>query len=266
MIPLHSFILLALFFYEIKITTALSVGPGRSLVNTLKQLQRQNDPGTATPNARRSATSSSYEKRRGTHNPRLQLSPKPPSSGTICGKIQVRGSSNVVLGFLSTSVNYYGQYGVDPSSRRALTTCYKTSNTSLPFDITTTNGPYSGVTYNLLGATQGFSILNGGNLGISSDYAYIGPVSHTEPGSTPQKVPNAFLDTTTIPEPSESAIWTLQGTSSLVAGYVNPNGETYSPLQFIHVQNDDVIVITGNVTAWSTMFGTNPLVTLSFVR
>jgi len=110
-------------------------------------------------------------------------------------------------------------------------------------------GQYLGVT----AAVQGQANLQTG----SPNYAYIGPVGYTDPGSPPQQVTTG--DPFGPTNPSESSIWFIDPATNLLSyTYVNPPGfaNDTSGLQLVYTNDGDTryFAITGDLIAYTAEF------------
>ena len=178
-----------------------------------------------------------------------------PCTGTV--KV-TDTDTNTVLGYVSTQWNSFGEYGVTNNPSQYLTVSFDPG--SAPFDITATNGPNA--SYPLVVGIQGYASTNA-NLGPGSfNYAYLGGGTATPANSPALNQPNSFTAATGISEGIESAIWSLGSGNQLLPQWVNTDNST--PATYL-VLAGNVLVMTGDTTAFGNTFGSSPDVGLNLV-
>jgi hypothetical protein len=141
-----------------------------------------------------------------------------------------------------------------------LTTFIECFITGRPDTFTSVNGPDNNFPY--VGGIVGFFSANNDLAAGSYHYAYWGGTVQTPVDSPPVSGGNSFTAATGIPEAIESAIWPLSGANELTAQWINTDLST--PATYI-ARIQDVLLLTGDLTAFSNTFGPTVVVTLAFV-
>jgi hypothetical protein len=117
--------------------------------------------------------------------------------------------------------------------------------------------------YPYIGGILGFTSSGSDFATGSYDYAVIGATTATAVHATPATGPNAFTAATGIPEPIQSAIWSLSNGNILTAQWVNSDSST--PKTYI-VDSSGILALTGDPTQLQNVLGTKVSVdTLMFV-
>ena len=129
-------------------------------------------------------------------------------------------------------------------------------------NITANNEPDA--TYPLIGGVDG----NGNTSPLtdlsegSYNYLYLGGVTASAAGATPQTGTSAFSAVTGQSLDFESAIWTVGADNELVPQWINSDGST-PPTHLVLLQN--AFYMTGDVSQFETEFGPGADVALTFV-
>jgi hypothetical protein len=177
-------------------------------------------------------------------------SPVAVLSQTYTGPITVTDTAdNTVLGYVSSGLNSFGEYGVVSTTTGALNVTFNES--SSPFNITL-NSP-ANPSFNYFGGIQGFSSTSP-DLGAGSyNYSYLGESNPTGPGATPSDPGNSFTAATGIPEDSESAIWSVDAaTGELTPQWIN--SDSSSPVTYA-MDITNILVLTGDPSDFQGTFG-----------
>lgn len=192
----------------------------------------------------------------------LALYAQPVAAQTACsGYIQVTDAdTGADLGFVANIWNTFGEYGaLTPDATNRLEVTF---TPSAPFSITAVNGPNGNFPF--VGGIKGFSSTNP-DLGVGSfNYTYLGGTVQTPPNSPPQNLPNSFTQATGIPEPIESAIWSLSSSNELTAQWVNTD-LSKPATHILRQQAEGIFALTGDPTAFRNTFGPSTAVEFTFV-
>ncbi|KZV83738.1 hypothetical protein EXIGLDRAFT_306152 [Exidia glandulosa HHB12029] len=189
--------------------------------------------------------------------------PPPPSfEGVVKLTSKLDGS---FVGFISKSFQIFGEFGVVTSLDDALSVSIAGLRSGLngPVDVRGSNGAQSPVDF--LGAVNGFASDSDVLAPGSSNYKYLAGVGSTPAWSSPASSnANAFTQATGIEEASESAIWFVNTFSKeLSAQWINPDGKPALHTEVLFYPSDNVLVLTGDVAAFTADFGDAVPVTLS---
>jgi hypothetical protein len=181
-----------------------------------------------------------------------------PTGCTITGTVQVTDTdNNTVLGYVSNVWNSYGESVVTTTPADYLSVSVPSGNA---VNITALNGPNS--SYPEVGGIQGFANTSP-DLGSGSfNYAYLGGTTETASGATPTSGANSFTAATGVPEDFESAIWSVGAGGSLTPQWVNTDSS--EPATHL-VDINDILVLTGDTTAFEGTFGAAADVALNVV-
>jgi len=177
-------------------------------------------------------------------------SPSVMLSQVYTGPITVTDTAdNTVLGYVSSGLNSFGEYGVVSTTTGALNVTFNES--SSPFNITL-NSP-ANPSFNYFGGIQGFSSSSPNLDPGSYNYSYLGESNPTAPGATPSDPGNSFTAATGIPEDSESAIWSVDAaTGELTPQWIN--SDSSSPVTYAE-DITNILLLTGDPTAFQNEFG-----------
>ncbi|CAE6471465.1 unnamed protein product [Rhizoctonia solani] len=166
-----------------------------------------------------------------------------PRAEPITCKLQVLQSSKP-LGYLSSKLNEFGEYGIlTNSATEALEVTFTPESTSVRMDLNVTGAT---VQMPVLGGIVGF-FNEGDDLESGSyHYAYIGLTSQTSVGATPQKGINSFDQAQNYDRKIESAIWSFNSTTKeLIPQWVNTDNSTPRNI-VLFVDKQNVLVITAD--------------------
>lgn len=151
--------------------------------------------------------------------------------------ITVKDAAGASLGYVHDDGVYHTPQ-LGPTSTGAVIVSFTLDGTAgTQVNLTAENLNESGFT--LFGLVQGRDNTSA-NIGAGSfNYLYLGGVSATAPGATPQTNGNHFSTSQTLTKASESAVWAIDVTAgTLVPVWVNLDGST--PTTFVFVQTDHV--------------------------
>ncbi|OJT08766.1 hypothetical protein TRAPUB_336, partial [Trametes pubescens] len=155
-----------------------------------------------------------------------------------------------VLGWVSSTANSYGEYGLTGDVLSALSVVLNLCDSnSSPFDITTANGlsafPYFG---GVIGFSSSGDDLHSG----SFNYVYIAGTSQVTRGPA-QSGPNMFTAASGTHKDIESAMWTLSSTNALVFNWVNDDGST-APGMLVYASSANAFAYTGDLAVFRIRF------------
>ncbi|KAH9884496.1 hypothetical protein C8Q73DRAFT_749420 [Cubamyces lactineus] len=193
----------------------------------------------------------------------------PCSLPQVSGLVQINdAASGSSIGYLSRAANSFGEYGLTTDASAALSvTLRRCDSLTDPFELGALNGLAN---YDNVGGVTGFANTDD-NLGPGSgNYVYFAG-TNSVPRGPAQSAPNAFSQASGRPEDVESAIWTVpdnvaaDAPTPLVPSWVNSDGSVASDAVIAYVGSSNAFVITGDVTAFSSRFGTVQTVTFTFV-
>lgn len=178
------------------------------------------------------------------------------------GYLQMKNENGVPISFVRNTWNSFGEFGGTNDPAQYLIVEVDLAYAPLgSADIITINGPDA--KFPFLGGIIGFSSTSDNISPGSFNYIYAGGTTHTLPGSPPQAGTNAFTVSTGIPEEIGSAIWTYDpSTQTISPQWVNTDSST--PVTFLGY-TQDVILLTGDKTAFSDAFGPTEWITLTFI-
>ncbi|KAF7316236.1 hypothetical protein MIND_00142200 [Mycena indigotica] len=181
-------------------------------------------------------------------------SPSPSlSTYSFTGALQAfRVADNSALGYLMHTTNNLNHVAVGTSRAAALNFQFSVTNfgpSGSQLDVTALNTPYVS-NYPLFGGIVG-PVSTSDDLGPGSyNYAFPQGVTHTSPGSTPQKVPNSYTGNPSC----ESAIWSFDNSTRLLTPqWINTDGS--APATYITNLPGYTIVLTGDPVAFQNTFG-----------
>lgn len=232
----------------------LALNPDVSVARPLVQLTGRD---TAT-NARRFAAGLPPVSPRARSHKAARAAPSgTPSTNT--GYIQVTGSDNTVYGYLSTTLNTFGEYGQfteDPAS--ALKIAFdSTSATNL--DLTASNSFFTDLPF--LGGTAGFSSTSASIASDSADYVFLTATTLTTTLSAPVQVENSFTRQTGIDKESLSAIWEFAN-GIITPQWVNEDSSRPTTIA-VYVPSEEAIALVGDVATFESTYGVT-VVSLTF--
>ncbi|KAH8105220.1 hypothetical protein BXZ70DRAFT_1004740 [Cristinia sonorae] len=166
-------------------------------------------------------------------------------------------------GFVGAATNEWGEYVMAWEQSEALhVVLHENGQVGEKFDITSLNGIAALPPVGFIEGEQNTSPdLSAG----SSNYAYLGGVTSTPPGSPPQALANSYTDATGIAKHVESAIWELQPGNQLAIRWVNTDGSIPN-VGLFYVPVTGGFIITSNRDKFIEEIGDNALpVTFTFV-
>jgi hypothetical protein len=164
-------------------------------------------------------------------------------------------SDNTLVGYVSNVWNSFGEYVVTTTPSQYLTVTVAGTSEA---NVSAVNGPDP--TYPLVGGIQGFSSSSPDLGSGSANYAYLGGVTATAAGATPQSDANSFSAATGIAEDDESAIWSVGPDGVLIPQWVNTDSS--KPTTYL-VLITGILVLTGDLTAFQATFGAATSVALN---
>jgi hypothetical protein len=183
-----------------------------------------------------------------------QAAPPVPCTGNL----QVTNTdTHTVIGFVSKTWNSFGEFVVTTTPSDYLSVSLAPGAQQ---NITAVNG--QDPSFPLVGAIVGFSSTSDNLASGSPNYAYLGGTTATPPGSPPAAGANAFTHATGIGEHIESAIWTINDANMLSPQWINTDS-SQPATHLVDITN--ILVVTGDVTAFTNTFGPNSNVALTFV-
>ncbi|KAG8776947.1 hypothetical protein FRC16_004346 [Serendipita sp. 398] len=147
--------------------------------------------------------------------------PPVPATKTYKGVIQVlTADTNLVVGYLNKDTQVgISKYSLDPTNREQFTFTAPTGQTISRAEITAVD-MIDG--YPFLGLIEGYansdSYIGPGNW----QYLFVGGVSHSAPGATPQTGANSYFISA---RQYESSVWTINSaTGDITPQWINPDG------------------------------------------
>ncbi|KAG5635979.1 hypothetical protein H0H81_009467 [Sphagnurus paluster] len=201
-----------------------------------------------------------------THVSRSQPSGVPPASGSSGnggGYLEARDSDGKCLGFVSKVQNAFGEYVVQDQKEDSdlrLRVSFD-MNAEGVTDIQTTNGPDTDLPY--LGGVKGFASDSTNIEEGSPNYIYIAGTVQTSPNEPASDGSNTFTQVTSIAAQIESAIWSYNADTSVIAPqWINE--DSGSPTTYVAIA-DGVIVLTGDKTELAEQLGPVDWVSLYYV-
>ncbi|RPD58549.1 hypothetical protein L226DRAFT_561711 [Lentinus tigrinus ALCF2SS1-7] len=213
-------------------------------------------------NAQRLARGQPPNRPRRTYGARSAQALQPRQSATPCiaqstGKIGVYSGADMA-GYLSASVNAFGEYGTTTDEFQALSVvlCQSTG----VHDIYVQNGLAD---YPWLGLISGAVNTNDNMSPSSYNYAYVGGTARSTPAVSGD---NSFTGATGNARKIESTVWSLGSDNTLTASWVNSNGARVTGV-IVHVVSgtDDAFVITAGYSDYVDMFGPSPIWSFKFI-
>ncbi|KAH8091777.1 hypothetical protein BXZ70DRAFT_909643 [Cristinia sonorae] len=181
----------------------------------------------------------------------------PPLPVAPTGYIKVVSSSQT--GYVSARANSFGEYGYTANLDEALkVTLLNTAGS--PFDVVALNGIAE---FPTLGFIKGFASTNSDLHTGSHNYAYLGGVTPTPPGSPALVLPNSFSSASGVPEGVESAVWSLGTDGQLKPSWVNTDGGK-PPIWIMYVDGAAAYAISGDPPAFGNAFGDYAISTFWF--
>ncbi|KAJ6622437.1 hypothetical protein B0H10DRAFT_2013923 [Mycena sp. CBHHK59/15] len=201
--------------------------------------------------------------RRNRRQRRTGTSPLPPV--TVTGTILVSDSSGP-LGYLTSQLNDFGEtgyYTALPANAMSVSVSYSLDAPS-QLDVTVLN-PGSGISENLFGGIVGFSS-DSDDLSVgSSNYNYLGYVSHTPMGAPPVSGANTFSDSTQDDEDIESSIWSYDPVTGALAPQWLNSDSSAPPTSIMYVVEEPLFALTGDPETFVNTFGIGEVVTFTLV-
>jgi len=197
--------------------------------------------------------------------PRAQTSPLPPVNQKCFILVK---SATQTFGYLSSTFNDYGEYGLvlsDPSGLALQVAFSYSPDSPSQLDLTAVNG--QAPSFPFLGGVIGFASTSD-NFGIGSyNYAYVAGTGQTPPGSRPVFQDSTFGTATGVPTDSESAIWVYNPTTqAITAQWINTDGSAPAT-SFVYANDfNKALLMTGDANKLRSTFGASyPDVTLTCV-
>ncbi|KAE9398841.1 hypothetical protein BT96DRAFT_994545 [Gymnopus androsaceus JB14] len=189
--------------------------------------------------------------------PRAGPSGRPGQPTAGCLKI-CDASDGASLGYVSRTLNSFGEYGATTSSGQELKVQADTS-TAGAINVGTTNSPDASFPY-LVGITGFANNANGLREG-EFNYVYIGAGGQTAVGATPRAETNSFSIATGNPEAIESAIFVFEPSLNLSPFWINGDGS--KPTVYLGLY-ENALFLTGDKSAFTRTFGPATWVTMTF--
>jgi len=135
-----------------------------------------------------------------------------------------------------------------------------------PVDMTSSNIAYPASPY--VGLIQGFLNTSPDLSATSGNYLYIGGVTQTPAGSTPQILPNSFTAVQGTPESVESNVWLFDpDTGFITVKWVNTDNSSLPTVELALDTAFNFLFATGNLTAFLEVspIDTSTLVTFQLI-
>jgi len=190
-----------------------------------------------------------------------QPSPPAPSPSLVAappvkfkGHVQVKNAkTGQVLGYVSSALNRYGEFGIIPANRYRGTGALSVA-ASVPrsqashgtFSLQATNGSPRNLPF--LGAVAAQSAPKGTLTRGKSSYAYLALTGQTKAGLGPSQVANSFNAHTHLRQTGESAIWSIdQISQQLSATWVNPDRTSHATTIFYYPSQNTLVISTDPV-------------------
>ncbi|KAG8822629.1 hypothetical protein FRC19_005563 [Serendipita sp. 401] len=151
----------------------------------------------------------------------IYYKPATPPTVTYTGVIQVLdATTNVIKGYLNKDTqNGISKYSLDPANRAQYSFSAPSGQTVTQAEITAIDKIEG---FSLLGLIEGYANANSFIGPGTWQYLFVGGVSHSAPGATPQTGANSYYIT---PREYESSVWTINSaTGDITPQWVNPNG------------------------------------------
>ncbi|RUS14892.1 hypothetical protein BC937DRAFT_93185 [Endogone sp. FLAS-F59071] len=178
--------------------------------------------------------------------------------GTSIGCIATYSHGSVFQGYVSQSLNSYGEFGVNETTTDILLVSFD-SRAKGATDIKLLNEVSSD--FPLLGGIVGYFSSSNDLSASSANYVYLGATNKTAPNSPPASGGSSFTTTTT--KDIESAIWTIGRSGAIKPQWVNTNKS--KPATSI-VLITDILILVGNVTVFEERYGPSVVLSLKFVK
>ncbi|EIN08582.1 hypothetical protein PUNSTDRAFT_45047 [Punctularia strigosozonata HHB-11173 SS5] len=191
-------------------------------------------------------------------SPTLQAKRQAPSGSPLTYKSAIRvidtGNGNVALGYIGSTTNVFGEYGITPDAANALAVTPPVGSSGPSAIAIPGSFPF-------LGGVLGYGSTSPDFALGSYNYAYLGGV---HAGSSNQT--NSVSAATGYPTLGQSAIWTYDtGSGLLAAHWTNTDGSTPAT-QIVYYMPDNVIALTGDSSAFGDIFGDSSRITLQVVQ
>lgn len=167
--------------------------------------------------------------------------------------ITVTSTTGDSLGYLQDSPDYWTPQTTTTSADALIVTFTLDGTSGTRVNLAPQNLAEPG--FPLFGLVQGRDSTSA-NIGSGNfNYLYLGGVSETAPGATPQTSGNYFSSVSRLTKASESAVWTIDVTTGLLLPvWINSDGST--PTTFIFVQSNHVYA-GGDPAAFQSRFPAN---------
>ncbi|TFK50840.1 hypothetical protein OE88DRAFT_1659942 [Heliocybe sulcata] len=196
-----------------------------------------------------------------------QAAPSSCPTTSHTGIIRVVAVDGGLQGYVAATPNSFGEYQPTLDASAALRVSFGTSSCASSagytrLDITAENGISN---FPMLGFMTGFANTDN-NLGSGSyNYAYLGGVTSTPPGSPAVVQPSSYSAVAGVPDATESAVWAWDRSSNaLTVQWVNTDGST--PATYLaYVPSANSFAVTGDLGAFTSNFGGADSATFTFV-
>ncbi|KAJ7304520.1 hypothetical protein DFH08DRAFT_1089225 [Mycena albidolilacea] len=179
----------------------------------------------------------------------------PPVSYTANIQVTETGSGSV-LGYVSSSMNAFGEYSLQDGQTGALsvTFSYQPEDVSAPLDVTINNVAYDG-SPTFFGGIKGFGSASSDLVSGSSNYCFLGSTVQTPSGTGPTDGANSFTDKTRIAEQIESAIWHYDpATASLTPQWFNSDSSAPATT-LVYMAGEQAFGFVGDFAAFTNSYG-----------
>jgi len=181
--------------------------------------------------------------------PRSESSPLPPSVAKC--NILAKTADGNSLGFVAAAFNKYGEYGLFQGSPDGALEVMFTGVSGSRLDMYANNSPST--SHPFVGAISGFSAPDDDFSHGSWNYAFLGGVSQTPPGSGAVAGENTFVMATGFDGNYQSAIWSYDSTSQAIAAqWINVDGSAPSTYMLYANDVNQGILLTGDKDALRT--------------
>lgn len=167
------------------------------------------------------------------------------------GYIQVSdANTDASLGYVAKTLNGFGEYGdLTPNSTNGLLVSFTLDST---FSLNVVNG--SSAAHPYVGGIVGFYSSDSNLSAGSANYNYLGGTDLTPLNSPPVNGGNTFTDSAGFAEDIESAIWSVSGSNTLTAQWVN--SDSSKPATYIEYSNSTpAFVLVGDRSTFESTFG-----------
>ncbi|EIN08591.1 hypothetical protein PUNSTDRAFT_144115 [Punctularia strigosozonata HHB-11173 SS5] len=254
---------------------AVDLGPRGVSLNPPKSALRPLPPRLPLPhtNAERLARGLPLKKpRRASRTSRASRVQTAKRQTTSATPVRYHGALRVIdldndgssLGYVSSTTNDFGEYSVVDDIDDALDVTFTTADPTTPFDLSIDG------TYPFLGATVSYNSDDNDLSTGSANFAYLTGVEEVAPGSPAVDVANSFSDASGDEESSESAIWTYDTDSALLAAqWINTNDAEIQvdqpPTVLAYSTDEDAIVLTGDLDSFISTYGVAFQIAFQFI-